>query len=107
MKGKMLITTCLLYIHVHTEVSPDLILLYGCIHIWWKVAREESKLIFYEEEREIYNVTVRGVNYYQTDSEWLKGVSNKSDIIMVEITYFAELPSQLAQGVDPKKRTSS
>ena len=74
-------------IHIHTEVSPDLTQLYRCIHIWWKTAREESKLIFYEEEREIYNVTVRGVNYYrlQTDSEWLKGVSDKSDIT-VEVT---------------------
>lgn len=74
-------------IHTHTEISPDLTLLYGCIHIWWKTVSEESKLIFYEEEREIYNVTVRGVNYYRfkTDSEWLKGVSDKSDIT-VEVT---------------------
>ena len=48
----------------------------------WDTTAEESTLVFYEKEREVYNVTVAGVNFYrlQTDAEWLKGLDDKTGI---------------------------
>ena len=55
--------------------------MYGCVHLLWETVADESTLIFYEREREIYNVTVADDSYRLTvDAEWLKGVSDKTDL---------------------------
>ena len=62
-----------------STTNPKIV--YGCVHLLWETVEDESTLIFYEREREIYNVTVADDSYRLTvDAEWLKGVSDKTNL---------------------------
>ena len=58
----------------------DAKLAYGA-QILWDTTSEESTVLFYDKDQEIYRVTVSDDSYQlELDSDWLKGIDDQQEI---------------------------